>query len=111
LDYISNKKKFGKVIGEDFRSGKMSLPVILAYSRGNEKERSFWHKTMEEKKQTPRDFKKAIRIMNLRNAIEDSVKRAQFFASIAIDSLRVFPDSFEKQALQKIVNFSINRSY
>ena len=111
LDYISNKKKFGKVIGEDFRSGKMSLPVILAYSRGNEKERLFWHKTMKEKKQTPRDFKKAIRIMNLRNAIQDSVKRAQFFASIAIDSLRIFPDSFEKQALQRIVNFSINRSY
>ena len=49
--------------------------------------------------------------MNLRNAIQDSVKRAQFFASIAIDSLRIFPDSFEKQALQKIVTFSINRSY
>ena len=111
LDYISDEKKFGKTIGGDFQSGKMSLPVILAYNRGNEKERSFWYKTIKEKKQTPRDFKKAIRIMNLSNAIQDSIKRAKFFASIAVDSLKIFPDSFEKQALLKIVNFSVNRSY
>ena len=112
LDYTSNnKRQFGKNIGSDFKSGKMSLPVIIAYNRGSEKEKAFWHKTIKEKKQTSGDLKKAIKIMNLRNAIQDSIKRPEFFASLATDSLKIFPDSFEKQALLKMVNFSVKRSY
>jgi octaprenyl-diphosphate synthase len=36
----------GKDQGDDFRDGKVTLPVILAFARGDEADRAFWREAM-----------------------------------------------------------------
>ena len=42
LDYGGKAAKLGKNVGDDFREGKITLPVVLAFRRGNDVERAFW---------------------------------------------------------------------
>ncbi len=48
LDYGGKAAKLGKNIGDDFREGKITLPVVLAYRRGSDSEREFWRRTLEQ---------------------------------------------------------------
>src|SRR6476659_7982159 len=47
LDYGGKAAKLGKNVGDDFREGKITLPVVLSYRRGSEPERAFWRRTLE----------------------------------------------------------------
>src|SRR5207244_4780469 len=47
LDYGGKAAKLGKNIGDDFREGKITLPVVLAFRRGKDSERKFWIKALE----------------------------------------------------------------
>ena len=109
LDYASDSKAMGKNIGDDFKEGKITLPVILAYGRSNEKEKKFWEKTIFELKQNPNDFAEAIRIINKYNCAKDTIIRAKHFADVAIDSLNIFKNNLYKESLIKLIKFSINR--
>ncbi len=42
LDYGGKAAKLGKNVGDDFREGKITLPVVLAFRRGNDADRAFW---------------------------------------------------------------------
>ncbi|MGH6747921.1 MAG: polyprenyl synthetase family protein, partial [Methyloceanibacter sp.] len=46
LDYGGKSAKLGKNIGDDFREGKITLPVVLSFRRGSESERAFWNRTV-----------------------------------------------------------------
>src|SRR6187399_3126742 len=47
IDYSSDEATMGKGVGDDFRDGKVTLPVILAYARGSSEERAFWKAAMQ----------------------------------------------------------------
>ncbi|WP_163364055.1 polyprenyl synthetase family protein, partial [Klebsiella aerogenes] len=47
LDYGGNAKDLGKNTGDDFREGKITLPVVLIYRRGTAEERMFWKEALE----------------------------------------------------------------
>ena len=72
---------------------KVTLPIILAYLRSNISEKKFWTKTIQALNQNTNDFQKALDIINKYNCIQDTVKRANHFANIAIDSLGIFEDT------------------
>src|SRR3954463_4325578 len=44
LDYAASQAALGKTVGDDFREGKITLPVILAFRRGSAEERQFWRR-------------------------------------------------------------------
>src|SRR3546814_15012068 len=46
IDYSSDETTMGKDQGDDFRDGKVTLPVILAYARGNDADSRFWRPAM-----------------------------------------------------------------
>src|SRR5690349_12551440 len=46
IDYSSDEATMGKGVGDDFRDGKMTLPIILAYARGGVEERAFWREAI-----------------------------------------------------------------
>ena len=48
LDYSGKQALLGKSVGDDFREGKITLPVVLSYRRGNAEERNFWKRTLED---------------------------------------------------------------
>jgi octaprenyl-diphosphate synthase len=110
LDYGGKSAKLGKNVGDDFRDGKITLPVVLSFRRGSDSERVFWRRTLEDGDATDADLETAVSLMNKHRALEDTIKRARHYGSIAKDALALFPDSRMKSALVEAVDFSIGRS-
>jgi octaprenyl-diphosphate synthase len=111
LDYGGKAAKLGKNVGDDFREGKVTLPVVLSFRRGNETERAFWNRTLVEGKVEDDDLDKALALMAKHHAIEDTLGRARHYGAIAKDALALAPDSAIKQALEEAVDFSIARAF
>ena len=109
IDYSSSFYHLGKNIGDDFKQGKVTLPVILAYLRSNEEEKKFWKRTLQEQDQQKNDFEKALKIIKNYNCLEDTVKRANHFANIAKDSLGIFNDTKFKLNLINLTDTSLTR--
>ena len=111
LDYSATEATLGKSIGDDFREGKITLPILLAFRRGNNAERIFWKRTMEEGIQNEQDFDQALEYLKRHGAIIDSFDRARHYGSVAKDALGLFSDGPEKHALQNVVDFCIRRAH
>jgi octaprenyl-diphosphate synthase len=111
LDFSAEQAKLGKAIGDDFREGKITLPIILAFRRGDDEERVFWRRTLEDLQQTEDDLPRALELMTKHNALTDTVVRAQHYGAIARDSLCLFGDGEEKRALDELIDFCIHRTY
>lgn len=110
LDYMSRIADIGKNIGDDFREGKVTLPIILACARSNEEEKIFWYRVIVEKSQNDSDFNKAIKIFDKYNVISDCFKLAQEFADSALINLSALPDGEIRNALENLLNFSFSES-
>jgi octaprenyl-diphosphate synthase len=111
LDYSAEEERLGKTVGDDFREGKMTLPVILAIHRGNEAERAFWKRALDENDRRDGDFFHAQDLIRRHRALRDAIDRARHYGAIARDSLGMFPDSEVKTALLDIVDFTIEREF
>jgi octaprenyl-diphosphate synthase len=111
LDYGGKAAKLGKNVGDDFREGKITLPVVLAFRRGSDGERAFWQRTLERGEMTEADLDHAIGLMTKHRAIDDTVSRARHYGAIAKDALALFPAAPMKQALEDAVEFAINRTH
>ena len=111
LDYGGKAARLGKNVGDDFREGKITLPVVLAFRRGSDGERKFWQRTLEEGDMTETDLDHALGLMTKHRAIEDTISRARHYGAIAKDALALFPAGPMKQALEDAVEFSIERTH
>ncbi len=111
LDYSALQATLGKTIGDDFREGKMTLPVVLAFARGDASEQAFWRRTVEDLDQNEGDFGRAIAILEQRRALADTLARARDYGAIAVDALDIFPDTVIRRALADVVSFCIDRAY
>jgi len=111
LDYSGKQSLLGKAVGDDFREGKITLPVVLSYRRGDSGERAFWKRALGEGEQSAEDLARAISLMQKHSAIEDTVERARHYGVIARDALAIFPDSTHKSALLEAVEFCVARAY
>jgi len=111
LDYGGKAAKLGKNVGDDFREGKVTLPVVLSFRRGTETEREFWNRTLGRGEVNDGDLDTAIALMTKHRALEDTIGRAQHYGEIAKDALALAPDSAIKKALAEAVDFAVARSY
>jgi octaprenyl-diphosphate synthase len=111
LDYGGTSADLGKNVGDDFREGKITLPVVLSFRRGTDEERAFWRRTLERQEiEEPRDLDAAIAIMRRHRALEDTIERARHYGAMAKDALALFPNAPMKQALLEAVDFCIARA-
>jgi octaprenyl-diphosphate synthase len=111
LDYGGKAAKLGKNIGDDFREGKITLPVVLAFRRGNDTERAFWVRALERGEINDRDLDHAIALMTKHRALEDTMTRAEHYGAMAVDALALFQASPMRSALQQVVAFCLARSH
>lgn len=111
LDYDSSAAVMGKDRGDDFREGKMTLPVILAYARGDEEERAFWKQAIGGFKTSDDDLDHAIALIDRHDAVADTKLRARHFAQRAIDALSIFPDGQARRAMTEAALFAVARGY
>jgi octaprenyl-diphosphate synthase len=110
LDFSARQTEFGKSIGDDFREGKVTLPILLAFARGDEAERVFWRRALEEMDQRPGDLEHAIELIERRGALAETLLRARGYAATAIDALSIFHDGVERRALIEAAAFATERS-
>ncbi|WP_239025162.1 polyprenyl synthetase family protein [Rhodoligotrophos defluvii] len=111
LDYSGKQAVLGKRVGDDFREGKITLPVVLAYRRGDSAERAFWQRTLQEGVQAEEDLSTAISLVEKHGAIADTIERARHYGAIAAEALAIFPSGPHKHALELAVEFSIERAF
>ena len=109
IDYSSNSKTMGKNIGDDFKEGKITLPIILAYGRSKNEEKKFLQNVISDPKEDQKNFKLTKELLIKYKCIEDTLIRANHFADVAIDSLSIFNDNEYKEALIKLIDTSIKR--
>lgn len=111
IDYASDEATMGKDAGDDFRDGKVTLPVILAYARGNEAERAFWRDAIAGHRIGDEDLAHATELMTRTGALADTLARARHYGQLAIDALAPFPAGKIRDALCEAVEFAIARAY
>ena len=111
IDYAASESIIGKTVGDDFREGKVTLPVLLAYMRGGPKDHLFWKRTIERGDLREDDLAHAIGLMKKHEVLEDVRPTAAEYVTAACDALEAFPPSPERNALVEAAKFSTIRAY
>ncbi len=109
LDYGADPRHLGKTVGDDFREGKITLPVLVAYAAGDAAERRFWERTVGEGAQEEGDLETALTAIRRHNGIELTVERALFYATEAKSALAGFPAEPMADALRAIAEYTVHR--
>lgn len=107
LDYTADQEKLGKTVGDDFREGNVTLPVILAYEQGIDQ--TFWKDAFQKGVRDEHSLAHAICLLHDSGALAKANAFAQEFVTQAIESLEIFPPSPLKTALQDVARFSLQR--
>lgn len=111
IDYASDPAVMGKGVGDDFRDGKMTLPVILGYARGSNADREFWRSAITGERVSDKDLAHAIALLKSTGALTDTIERARQYGRRAIDALAIFPASKAKAALTEAAEFAVARAF
>ncbi|WP_232628132.1 polyprenyl synthetase family protein [Methylobacterium sp. Leaf118] len=111
LDYGGTSAALGKNVGDDFREGKITLPIVLAFRRGTDEERAFWRRTLEREDLDEGDLEQALAILRRHRALDDTIERARHYGAMARDALALFPNGPMKSALLQAVDFCIARAH
>jgi octaprenyl-diphosphate synthase len=109
LDYGGKAAELGKNVGDDFREGKITLPVILAFRRGTPDEQAFWRTAIEQGESSDENLEKALGLITRHDALKDTINRALHYGKIARDALAPLPAGPIKDALMEVIDFSIQR--
>ncbi len=110
LDYRGREAALGKSVGDDFREGKMTLPVIRAVAVANDQDRAFWRRVIVERQQDEADLEQATDILQRTDALEETLQMARRFSIEAIEALDVFPPSNLRNCLQDLAAFVVSRA-
>jgi octaprenyl-diphosphate synthase len=111
IDYDSTAAEMGKDRGDDFREGKMTLPVILAYARGTPDERRFWEEAIAGFRTEEEDLAHAVELIRRHDCVAATRERARHFAQRACDALAIFPDGKARRAMVEAARFAVSRGY
>ncbi len=111
IDYSSDEATMGKGQGDDFRDGKVTLPVILANARGTSEDRAFWKAAMRGDRTNDDDLAHATSLIHSTGALADTLERARHYGRRAVDALAPFPASRARAALIETVEFAVARAY
>jgi octaprenyl-diphosphate synthase len=110
LDYSGFESKLGKSLGDDFREGKMTLPVIRAIEFSKHENDSFWHRVIVERNQNNEDFKKAMLLIKSSKSIESTIELARQYSLEAKELLNVFDASPWRTTLQELASYIVERA-
>lgn len=109
LDYCGEQTQLGKMPGDDFREGKITLPVVLAIMQGNPSEKDFWQRTLSALDQAPGDFNLAVQHLKKYNIFSQITEKATLFSRKASAALMIFPESPLRQQLLNVAEFCVHR--
>jgi octaprenyl-diphosphate synthase len=111
LDYFTDEKTMGKKPGDDFREGKITLPVLLAYKAALPTKKELWHQWFNSDDQSDETFltvKAELEAMGVYKKVQDI---ALDYVGKAQHCLRLFPDSELKQAFVEFAEYCVLRAF
>jgi octaprenyl-diphosphate synthase len=111
LDYAGDHDKIGKTVGDDFREGKLTAPVLIALENASDEECTFWSRTMADLNQTDADLSTAQAILTQHDAYDKGLAMARRYADTAYKALLAIKDGPLRSALCDVLNFAIERGY
>jgi octaprenyl-diphosphate synthase len=111
LDYGGSSANLGKNVGDDFREGKITLPIIYALEKADAPERAFWARTLGERDQREDDLEQAIALLSRHDALPRTLAYARDYGRQAIAALADVKASPLKTALTGVVEFVISRGH
>ncbi|OFW87863.1 MAG: farnesyltranstransferase [Alphaproteobacteria bacterium RIFCSPHIGHO2_12_FULL_45_9] len=109
LDYQADEAQLGKTVGDDFREGKMTSPVIYALQNATPDEKSFWKRTFEDHNQSESDLETAKSIIKSHKADEKALELAHSYVDAGIQSLSALPPTPLKATLESLIHFALYR--
>ena len=109
LDYGGVESALGKSVGDDFREGKVTLPVIRAFKAASPDEKDFWHRVIVKHDQNDTDLERAISLLRSTGALTSTLDLAKRFANEAQKGLDIFPPSPIRDTLKDLVSFVVER--
>jgi octaprenyl-diphosphate synthase len=109
LDYAADQRLLGKTVGDDFREGKITLPVLAAYQGGSAEDRAFWCRTIEASEQNDDDLEHALMLMDRAGAIDATLRRASLYAETAKQALAPFAPSSLRRGLMAVADYTVHR--
>jgi octaprenyl-diphosphate synthase len=109
LDYGGFESALGKSVGDDFREGKMTLPVIRAVQAADDTEAAFWRRVIVDQKQDAVDLETAVSYLRKAGALESTMEMARAFSKDAANALDIFPQSPWRDTLQDLAAFVVAR--
>jgi octaprenyl-diphosphate synthase len=117
IDYMSEKSTAGKKIGDDFREGKVTMPVIHLYKNANEQERKYLSDIFkaDNDQRNDEELTKITQLMSKYGSIEYTKNRAKEFSSKSKELVNSFDtdliDVRIKEILLEILEFSVDRNF
>jgi octaprenyl-diphosphate synthase len=111
LDYSARQALLGKTVGDDFRDGKITMPILIAFNRGTETERAFWRRTLEDQTQTPDDLEHAQMLLQKHGAVTETIARAEHYGRQARNAVSGFPPCPARDRMLDLVAFCIARAF
>lgn len=111
LDYGGTTAVIGKAVGDDFREGKITLPVVIARRRGSDEDKKFWDRALDPAKQEESDLARAIHLIRSTGAAEATLSEAQAYIDLAKSALSPLPETPYRDALSDLAEFSLARAY
>lgn len=110
LDYGGLAATMGKNAGDDFREGKVTLPVLIAREAGDEAERAFWRRAMGGERSDD-DFHRAVALIGRHDGIAKTLEAARAHATRAKEALNALPTNAYREALADLPDFVVDRAY
>lgn len=109
LDYGGMESALGKSVGDDFREGKMTLPVIRSLETATEDEKAFWRRVIVDHDQKDVDLEKAVSMLRASGALEKTMDLAKQYSADAAKALDVFAASPLRDTLQNLAGYVVAR--
>lgn len=109
LDYFGNSNEFGKEIGNDFLEGKVTLPIILAFSEACDDEKELLHRSFSGSVRDMTSFAAIIEVLVRQNIFEKIQEVAAFYAQSALSALNNIRELEHVSLLQDIVLYTLRR--
>lgn len=110
LDYFGSADKMGKSLGDDFKEGKVTLPVILTYLGANHTEKEFLQACFEKLNQAPEDFEGIISLMRRKGIYQKCRHQAYIYADKAKEALNAIDSSNPtKDILMTLPDYCLER--
>ena len=109
LDYIASEQETGKTVANDFKEGKITLPLIHTLSKCSSDEREHIQAIAKKGFPDQQEIRLVFDLVRKYGGLEYTRERAEDHKTRAVKALEIFPSGRDRQVLEELAEFVIDR--